>query len=1152
MISSVLYSQIPDSLIYRLPENVIQIKLSDLENDTLNIDSLHAYTKTIRFRIGNVWLKKGIHYLPLSDSRYLLKKNLFQPVDSLKIIYRKQVFVFPEFTPPIMLSNQGNDTSFKDSIKKVALLSRFESAFSQEIQGLEKNGTFIRGFQIGSNQNLTLNSSLNLYMKGKISQQVHITAALTDENTPLQPEGNTQRLNEVDKVFIHIRAPYISGTIGDFDFKSGYSRFERINRKLQGVWASSESPAGSFEGIFSTTRGNTHQNIFLGQEGNQGPYVLSGRNGEKDIIILAGTERVYVNGLLKKRGENLDYIIDYTTGEIIFTQNILISSDMRIEVDFEYLDARQRYLKNFYMARWSKSYKNIKPYISFYQEKDDINNVLVDSSPLDQNEREILKAAGNNQAKAYRDGWALVEKGQGFYVLLDTVINDTTIQYFKYNRDSGEYVVNFSFVGVNQGNYQRERLGVYTFVGIDNGDYDPVIRIPLPEKKQLFGFGVMIGDSSKNYFNNQISFSNYDKNFVSGMDDGNNWGKALHLSGKIKKPVVLTKKALNIEVGGYLDYKDSTFSPLDRYYQADYLKYWNLNTVGSGAEKKSELFTKLTFQGMTYHNRLGILDLGNGNTTTKIGHQFDMKLKKFYDRFSIDYTKLSNEAIANYYRKLMNTFGVTPSEKLQVYQIFQHELRENNEAGLISGFETSQLSLGNDWVQSSNFSIKARGDYKQDFLFDPTSQGKKQKQADIFQYYTELNVAKSGKLNSSLIFNFREKDYDPFFENFQGDKINTFLINPLLQDTSWLDRKSYSAKFSFNLRSFDRQLINSIDYQIASELTPIKEKVYIKVDNQLGNYRFDEELNEYVPDPNGDYILFIAPGQSYIPTSNVYVLYQLSWRPTGRRGRRGGKNKKFSWFTLNNRIKIEEKTRHDRLRDLYLLNLSKFQQPGKTIRGTLLSQNELTLFPYHPMWNIFIRNRYQKQLINIYLNENDNEQRIISDQSVVLRYRRSSKWKMELELSQKTTARAVPSEPSRDRDISSYGIGLRTTSALFSKLDNQFDVYVFKEEDSRLAGLLQSHYFKIKNRSTLNLWKKSRLLAAINYIKVVIDKNRNNLVFPFEMAEGKKPGDNLDWTFRFDYIVSNFLTFSVDYRGRKDAIFKKTIHTGQMELRAYF
>jgi hypothetical protein len=80
----------------------------------------------------------------------------------------------------------------------------------------------------------------------------------------------------------------------------------------------------------------------------QGPYRLTGRNNERAIIIVPGSERVYIDGIEMVRGETNDYTIEYGNGEVFFTAQRLITSASRIVVDFEYSD--RQYPRNFFAA----------------------------------------------------------------------------------------------------------------------------------------------------------------------------------------------------------------------------------------------------------------------------------------------------------------------------------------------------------------------------------------------------------------------------------------------------------------------------------------------------------------------------------------------------------------------------------------------------------------------------------------------------------------------------------------------------------------------------------------------------------------------------------------------------------------------------------
>ena len=78
--------------------------------------------------------------------------------------------------------------------------NRSESLISE--QGIQYEGTFSRGLSLGNRQDLVLNSNFDLRMAGELGDGIEVLAALSDNSIPLQPEGNTQQLQEFDKIFI--------------------------------------------------------------------------------------------------------------------------------------------------------------------------------------------------------------------------------------------------------------------------------------------------------------------------------------------------------------------------------------------------------------------------------------------------------------------------------------------------------------------------------------------------------------------------------------------------------------------------------------------------------------------------------------------------------------------------------------------------------------------------------------------------------------------------------------------------------------------------------------------------------------------------------------------------------------------------------------
>ncbi|GAB3829937.1 hypothetical protein GCM10028895_45370 [Pontibacter rugosus] len=71
-------------------------------------------------------------------------------------------------------------------------------------------------------------------MDGKLTDDISITAAITDQNIPFQPEGNTQQLQEFDKVYITLKHRLWQLTAGDVVLRSKPSYFMQFYKNVQG------------------------------------------------------------------------------------------------------------------------------------------------------------------------------------------------------------------------------------------------------------------------------------------------------------------------------------------------------------------------------------------------------------------------------------------------------------------------------------------------------------------------------------------------------------------------------------------------------------------------------------------------------------------------------------------------------------------------------------------------------------------------------------------------------------------------------------------------------------------------------------------------------------------------------------------------------
>ena len=319
---------------------------SEITIDRINIDSLYYIGEWVLEE--SIIVSSDLIAIPTQNWLYdPIRGNLtFRETDSFSFQGISEVSVSFKYYPYSLRrfyndkAVQPLDSSIFDdeSSNQFSVFSSSDQTKRSNGSELQQRGSLSRGIIVGTNQDFALESGLDFELSGKLTDDVTISAVLTDKSIPIQPDGTTQNLKEFDKVFIQVQAPNTTIEMGDVDISMEKSTFAKLNRRLQGAAGYNTSNYTNLSAAASVVRGVFKSVNFQGLEGVQGPYRLTGNENEEFVIILAGTERVYINGQLVQRGEDGDYIIDYGLGEIYFTNNLLIKDETRIVVEYEYID----------------------------------------------------------------------------------------------------------------------------------------------------------------------------------------------------------------------------------------------------------------------------------------------------------------------------------------------------------------------------------------------------------------------------------------------------------------------------------------------------------------------------------------------------------------------------------------------------------------------------------------------------------------------------------------------------------------------------------------------------------------------------------------------------------------------------------------------
>lgn len=1119
---------------------------------------------TFSVDINNVYKISSLSIIPFSEEIYLSNKLLNR--NQYKISYEKGIFsisenVQPKLSDTLIIIYQSmkinlnkeykrrnlvisHDDKLADSIKiskPVRSILTSESIFGKNMQ---KSGALIRGFTIGTNRDFTLSSGLKLQLSGKLSDDIELVAALTDENIPIQPEGNTETLQELDKVFIEIRHKNAVGTFGDFDLIEQQLEFSRLTKKLQGLKGefNYEKTQGKF--VIANSRGKFNSVRFYGQDGNQGPYRLYGINNERAIIIIAGSERVYLDGELMKRGENNDYVIDYSNSEITFTPKRLITSLSRISVDFEYTD--QNYRRNFFGTNLSTKIfdDKLKFGISYYREGDDENNPI--DLSLSENDLEILRNAGDNRNAAVRSGVSLAQPDssgrlRGSYSKKDTTINSQPFSYYHYSPGSNEalYNVSFTYVGENKGNYIKEGLGNYKFVGIGKGNYLPVVFLPLPELKQLSNFSLQTSLWKGVNIDLELSGSSWDKNRFSKIDDDNNFGYARKILFEVEPQKIDLGKFSLGKVG--LNFKDrfiqSRYTTLDRINPIEFNRYYNLPDMQSENQTLREIgITFMPISQITINSQYGFIKQGNNFSSNRVFSEFKLTEPQQYNfYYKLDYVKSKNELITTKWNRQtangLYSFGLI---KPGIDFLYDNKEDKIADSLLVSSYSYTDIIPFIE-IASSTFDFRMSYSLREE-SFPINNQLQKQSIAKTSQLQIGFKGLK--EFTTNINFTLRKKDYTEKFKSMGFLNNETILI--LSQ-----------SKFNF----WQNFISGDLYYQAATEQTARLEKLFLKVPKGSGNYIYLGDLNNngiaeenefQITSYDGEFILVTVPTEQLFPVIDLksYARLYIDFDKIV-------KGKKLLLSALRNLstetlFRIEENSKDKNTKEIYLFHLSKFLNDSTTLRGSQTFQQDFNLFKNNSDFSIRLRYLQRKSLNQF---SGGLERGYFKERSLRIRFRLIKEISNQTDFVNQVDNLISQVMSNRARKVNRNDLSTDFSYKPFRTIEIGFKISVGNSKDSYTQIPTSVDINSLMLRINYSITNIGRLRIEAERTELSTNSKTNNI--PFEITKGNVIGKNYFWRAFFDYKIGNNIQTTLNYDARLLGK-SRVIHTMRAEARAFF
>ncbi|WP_242156181.1 hypothetical protein [Aestuariivivens sediminis] len=1108
-------------------------------SDTIQMDSVSINPNWFFIKEKNGSPIDSSYYSTnFSKALLIFKKPV--PTDTIFINYLK----FPEFLTKTYKQLDDNlIVESTDNIQKLYKLSETNrNSNFIPFDGLTTSGSITRGVTIGNNQNSVLNSELDLQITGKLNDKVSLRASIQDANIPLQESGYSQRLDEFDQVFIELFSDKWNIRAGDIDLQNTTSYFAKFSKRVQGLFVNTnfgEDPVKN--NVFAAgalVRGQFTTSQFTGQEGNQGPYKLQGSNGELFVLIVSGSETVYVNGVPVKRGEDQDYIIDYNAGELLFNSTFPITSEMRITVDYQFSERNYSRL----VAYGGGHYKDQKLEfgVSVYSENDAKNQPLQQN--LSETQVQLLSEAGDDRSlmvapsevqETYSDNRILYKK---------ELIEGVEAFVFSNNPEDELYRVTFSLVGNGQGNYILSSTNainnIYEFVGSGLGNYAPIVQLIAPTKLQVAVLNGTYQPSDKTHIRFEASGSKNDLNLFSTIDDGNNDGFA----GKFKAEQSLIKQDSAWTVNAFVDvdYIDANYRTIQRLYKAEFNRDWNLDQR-TGNEIAGNLGNqKLIYSGVrTHHPEKGSLD-----------YQFEHL--NFSDGFN------GNRHVFNA-SLLLNKFQIASNLSLLNANSSIHS------STFLRSYNRISYSLKKGWL-GTKFGHE---DNEQEEISTQTLTPLSQKYTS-YEFYT--GVGDSTKVYAEIGYKYRINDS---IRNNQLQRVNTsntvYLDSRLVQNKNTnlalyinyrtlkdeedhkKDEQSLNSRLQYHQKLFKNLIQWNTIFETNSGTLPQQDFTYVEVEPGQGSYTWIDYNNNGIQEleefeiaqfqDQGKFIRVLLPNRVFIKTHQNRFSQTLTINPSHWAVDASQSKKFWSHFYNQTSYLIDRKIE----RDDTDFNLNPFKTNSNNQLGLQLNFRNVLFF-----------NRGKQRYTSSYTLLSNKSRNILSI-GFIENNLRSHQFNFTHKVQENwliTLTSAFENNESQSENFQSknYNFDVTKFSPKLSYLfgdNSRLDVfYQYANKDNIIGNqeTLQQQKYGISFAFTKN--EKGAVNGEFNYFSNTFTGNPNSPV-AYQILEGLQPGTNFTWTLLAQKKITSFLDLNLSYFGRKTKT-SSTIHTGSIQLKAYF
>lgn len=1042
---------------------------------------------------------------------------------------------------------------------------------------LRRSGSISRGVIAGNRRDATIESGLRLQLAGEVVDGVNLRAVLSDENTPIVPEGTTQRINEFDKVFIEIAAPKVTAQLGDFELQLDKTELARLSRKLQGVNTFGALPgvsAAGFTGGSAVLSGATSRGIFRSQnvsieDGVQGPYRLQGLRGERFIILIPGSEVVYLDGRQLTRGESNDYVMDYATAEITFTANNLMATDRRVIIEFQY--TTNQFTRTLLASEVQTGFWNNRDGspratlgVTFIRESD--SKQFFDEFGLTSADSLLLAQSGDLDAS--RSGAERVDYDpEAIFVqylkevrtlpsgLVDTVFAaiDGLID------DSTEvFAVQFSPVGEGMGRYVRVGRNingiVYEYVGSGLGEYEPVRLLPKPKQQRLLDLNGSLSLHPSLSVYGEWAQSDNDKNRFSSLDADDDVDNA-HIMGVRFIPTRIGDIASGpIVVSGTFErrFRGTDFETFNRARPVEFARKWNLSSQnlsvnssfldGSETINQGDLSINVGNLGKIGAD-YGKISLGDAFAATRLAGRFerhDSTNMTFRYNFELidsvdDIASLSGDWLRQLAVAEARFNGGRFIPRLE----FEHEDRRQRDTAsdsLVTGSELFvELRPGIGFV-GSKIEAAVEFEYRAD---NEALAGNLERASGAYTVQSRFKYRPKSGFRTDGTVGYRVRDFEDQFKSTFGRE----------------NQESLVLAWTGDWRPLRKAVAMSWLYDAQTQRTPRLQEIYVRTGPDLGEYIWIDDngdgvlqIEEFVREttPNeGEYVKSFVPSDSLFAIVSVRARIRLDLDP----GKILSKSKTRIGKALSNMstgtvLEVLEKSRDPKLSHIYLLRQQYFRRDN-TLNGRLLFRQNVSLFKRTNKYGLDGTYSSVRGLSDLAASAEDRVNRVSSIEG---RVRPSPKWSSTLRVSRDRNLVNNTEFATRQFDLRSVGIepGISFLPKQYLTLKASLS---FKDKEDRLQDR-SARLVRVPLEVRVQRARRFQITGRWEIASIALSGEASGLA-QFELTDGRGAGTSYLWNLNGEYTLSRYLRATVSYDGRAPSA-APVLHTVRMQLSAIF